>query len=194
MIKNKEDLKNYINQDAKACRRNTIQPSFFGDYVWKFQIYLRKSEYYNNCVKGIKKILLFPIILFNKYKYKKIGMTCGFSIPLNVFGPGLSIAHPGTIIVNKNSKIGKNCRIQTGVCLGATNGSEVAPILGDNIFISEGAKIIGAIKIANDVAIGANAVVVKDIEEEGTTWGGIPAKKISNNNSHSNLAPNLFEK
>ena len=59
--------------------------------------------------------------------------------------------------------------------------------IGDRVFIATGAKIIGNIAIANDCSIAANTVVVKSILEEGTTWGGVPAKKISDNNSHSNL-------
>ena len=90
-------------------------------------------------------------------------------------------------MVNRNAKVGKNCRIHEGVTIGATNGQSEAPILGDNVFIASGAKIIGNIKIANNVAIGANAVVVKDILEEGITVGGVPAKKISDNGSELNL-------
>ena len=87
-----------------------------------------------------------------------------------------------------------NCRIHEGVTIGSTSGSKQAAIIGNNVFIGSGAKIIGAITIADDVAIGANAVVVKDILEPGTTWAGNPARKISDRNSHSNLAPKLFQK
>lgn len=73
------------------------------------------------------------------------------------------------------------------VNIGATNGEDQAAKLGDNVFIGSGAKIIGNIQIASDVAIGANAVVVNDVLEPGITVGGVPAKKISNNNSHSNI-------
>jgi serine O-acetyltransferase len=72
------------------------------------------------------------------------------------------------------------------VNIGSTNGSK-APKLGNNVFIGTGAKIIGDITIADNVAIGANAVVVKSITEPGTTWGGIPAKKISDHDSRSNM-------
>ena len=109
-----------------------------------------------------------------------------------MFGPGLSIAHYGTIVVSTAARVGKNCRLHEGVNIGATNGSSRAPQIGDNVFIGTGAKIIGDITIADDVAIGANAVVVKSIQEQGITVGGVPAKKISVNNSHSNLAPQLF--
>lgn len=104
---------------------------------------------------------------------------------------GLALAHPGTIVINGNAKIGKNCRIHEGVTIGATNGSGDSAIIGDNVFIGTGAKIIGKVSIADDVAIGANAVVVKSILEAGTTWAGIPAVKISEKNSHSNLSPLL---
>jgi serine O-acetyltransferase len=56
------------------------------------------------------------------------------------------------------------------------------PTIGDNVYIAPGAKIIGNIKIGNNCAVGANAVVVKDVLE-GTTVGGIPAKVISDTGS-----------
>ena len=116
----------------------------------------------------------------------------GFSIPKNVFDKGLAIVHYGAIVVANNAKVGANCRIHEGVTIGATNGSEKAPIIGNNVFLASGAKIIGDISIADDVAIGANAVVVKSIDEEATSWGGVPAKKISGESSRSNLCSMLF--
>lgn len=147
----------------------------------------------SNLLEKSKKYFFAVPIILNKLKYKRLSLKLGFSIPLGVFAEGLSIAHYGTIVVNSAAKVGKNCRIQEGVNIGATNGSTKAPIIGNNVFIGTGAKIIGNITIADDVAIGANAVVVKSITEPGTTWGGVPAKKISSNNSHSNLSPYLFE-
>ena len=115
-------------------------------------------------------------------------MKLGFSIPINVFGPGLAIVHYGTIVVSAGSRIGKNCRIHEGVTIGATNGSSKAAVIGDNVFIGTGAKIIGELRISSNVAIAANAVVVSDvISENGCTVGGIPAKVISQNNSSSNI-------
>ena len=109
-----------------------------------------------------------------------------------MFDEGLSIAHYGCIVVNGNARIGKNCRIQECVTIGATNGQEDAPLIGDNCFIGSGAKIIGRIRIPDDVCIGAGSVVVKDIDEKGITVAGIPAKKISYNSSRLNLNPALF--
>lgn len=191
MINSKQELKEYLLADAKASSRNTIKAKLFGDEVWKFQLSVRKLEYYES-LKGIKRTVIFPIKVFTRMKFHKYSVKLGFSIPLFVFGKGWSLPHYGTIVVAKNAVIGENCRIHEGVTIGATNGSSNAAVIGKNVFIGSGAKIIGAVKIADDVAIGANAVVIKDIDEPGTTWGGVPAKKISNESSHSNLSA-VFE-
>ena len=191
MITTKKELKYYLSQDAIALRYNRKKPRIFGDDVWKYQIILRKSEYFTNSFRNSKKYLLFHYLWY-RFRLHKYSVKLGFSIPINVFGPGLSIAHYGTIVVNSAAKVGKNCRIHEGVNIGATNGSTLAPKIGDNVFIGTGAKIIGDISIASDVVIGANAVVVKSITESGVTYGGVPAKKISSNNSHSHLSPKLF--
>ena len=86
-------------------------------------------------------------------------------------------------MVNSKAVIGENCRIQENVTIGATGGSIKAPQLGNNIFIGSGARIIGDITVADNIAIGANAVVTKSFTENDITLGGVPAKKISNNNS-----------
>lgn len=95
-------------------------------------------------------------------------------------------------MVNGNARVGKNCRIQESTTIGATNGSAKAPVVGNNCFIGSGARIIGDIVIADDVAIGANAAVVKSCTESGVTLGGVPAKVISHNGSHANLSKLLF--
>lgn len=181
MIKCKEDYLYYLECDRIALREGGKFIHRFTNKIWKFQRLLRKLEYYTNC----KNNKLFLCIL--KIRYHILSEKLGFDIPVNAVGPGLSIAHIGPILINGNSRIGENCRIQTGVTLGATNGQDSAPVLGNNVFLGEGCKLIGNIYIADDVAIGANAVVVKNIIEKGTTWAGVPARKISENDSSSNI-------
>ena len=190
MILTRKDLKEYIAADALACGRDSARPMLYMDLEWKFQVALRKKEYYKN-QQGLRKILLLPLKVLAYYRCDSMSARLGLHIPCNVFDKGLSIAHSGTIVVNGTCTVGKNCRIHEGVTLGSTNGS-LGPRLGDNIFIGSGAKIIGEVYIADDVAIGANAVVVKSIQEKGTTWAGNPARKISNNDSHANLSKRLF--
>ena len=192
MINTRIKLEEYIKQDAIANHRCTVKANLLGDDLWKFQVYMRKSEYYYNLCKLGRKYLL-PLYYFWYYKFRKKSNKLNISFPLNIAKKGLSIAHSGTIVVSSNATIGENCRIHEGVTIGATNGEAQAANIGNNVFIASGAKIIGNIKIADDVAIGANAVVVKSILENGTTWGGVPAHKISTKNSHANLDSRLFE-
>ena len=191
MIDSKETLKRYLEQDKLALgRRGDSKPRLFGDEIWKFEILLRKVEYYINCKSGVFATIVRK---YYKFRFHNLSVKLGFSIPPNVFAEGLAIPHYGTIVVHANAKIGRNCRLQEGVNIGATSGSHEAAVIGDNCFFGSGAKIIGAVKIASDVAVGAGAVVTKDITEPGTTWAGVPAKKISDKNSHDNLCADLFQ-
>ena len=189
MIKSKEDLKYYLEQDRIALYKKTKRPRLAGDEIWQYEIMLRKTEYYLNC----KKDPLGKVIgLWYHYRLRKFGRRlCGFHIPPNTFREGLSIAHWGPIVVHPTARIGKNCRIQQCVTIGATNGGTKAAVIGDNVFIGPCSSIIGEVTIADDIAIGAGSVVTKSFTEGAITIAGVPAKKISDNNSHSNLAPGL---
>ena len=190
MIDSKKAFAYYLKQDQLALgRRDDRRPRAFGDEIWKFEILLRKVEYDMNCRFGLFGKLIGK---YHKFLFHLLSVRLGFTIPPNVFGPGLSVPHYGTIVVHGNVRAGKNCRLQEGVTIGATGGSHEAAVIGDNCYFGSGAKVIGAVHIADDVAVGANAVVTKDIAEAGTTWAGAPARKISGRKSHSNLCAALF--
>ena len=93
--------------------------------------------------------------------------------------------HIGPILVNGNSKIGENCVLHINTGLVAGGRTDEAPTLGNNVIVGIGAVLLGGIKIADNVAIGANSVVNKDVLEEGIAVAGVPAKKISNNGSQT---------
>lgn len=191
MIDSKEKYLAYLRQDQLALgRRGDRRPRLFGDEIWKLERLLRRVEYYKNCAPGPFAAALGK---YYGYRFHRLSLRLGMTLPANVFGPGLAIPHYGTIVVHANARIGRNCRLQEGVTIGAANGSHEAAVIGDNCYFGSGAKVIGAVRIADDVAVGANAVVTKDIPEPGTTWAGAPAHKISDNNSHASLCQALFE-
>lgn len=177
MINSKKDLLYYLNKDKHALGyKSQNRPKLFRDEIWKYQIKLRKLEYYCNCKKDpISRVY----ILLLKLQFRRLSNKYNFYIPRNVFGAGLAIAHIGPIIVNPSAKIGENCRIHVGVNIG-TQAGEIgnAPIIGNNVYIGPGAKMFGKITIGNNVAIGANSVVNKNFEDN-VTIAGIPAKVIS---------------
>ena len=191
MIDSKKAYQYYLEQDRIALgRKKDRHPRLFGDEIWKFERLLRKVEYDSNCRSGLPALLIGK---YHKFRFHRLSVRLCMTIPANVFGPGLSIPHYGTIVVHGNARAGRNCRLQEGVTIGATNGSHEAALIGDNCYFGSGAKVIGPVRIADDVAVGANAVVTADITEPGTTWAGIPARKISGQDSHSNLCRALFE-
>ena len=84
------------------------------------------------------------------------------------------------IVIHKQAKIGKNCRIGTNVLIGGRSGSENAPIIGDNVYIATGAKVLGDITINSNVIIGANAVVIKSVPSNCSV-GGVPSRILKEN-------------
>jgi len=173
----KEALAYFLEEDRVALNKTRKTPRLIGDEVWRFQILLRKEEYHFNCGHKVRAF-------FYKIARHRLGVRLGFSIPINVFGPGLSIAHYGTVVINKRCIIGSNCRLHVGVNIGTKAGeSGQAAVIGNNAYIGPGVKIFGKIKLGNDIAVGANAVVNKSFPDGNCTIGGVPAKIISSKGS-----------
>lgn len=82
-------------------------------------------------------------------------------------------------MVNGTAKFGDNCIIQNGV-----NVSE-GVVCGGNIYLGAGAKLLIGVHLADNIIVGANAVVTKSFEENNIVIAGIPAKKISNKGTKS---------
>lgn len=120
----------------------------------------------------------FALNRFNHYKFK-----FGIMIPFNTqIGKGFYIGHFCCIVVNPATIIGKNVNISQGVTIGAVNRGDNKGIatIGDGVYIGPGAKIIGAVTIGNNVAIGANAVVTHNVPDNAVV-AGVPAKILSMN-------------
>lgn len=94
-------------------------------------------------------------------------------------GPGLVIAHGHDIVIGADVKIGANCTIFNGVTLGnkdirfSSLGNQ--PRLGDNIVLSTGSKVLGAIFLENGCVVGANAVVIDSFPSDSLLVG-VPAR------------------
>lgn len=103
-------------------------------------------------------------------------------IPYTVdIGGGLALGHVECIIINSGVIIGKNVTILHGVTLGGnigkTKNGRSSPIIGDNVLIGAGAKILGPVEIGNNSMIGANAVVLNDVPVNSVVVG-VPGKVV----------------
>lgn len=101
---------------------------------------------------------------------------CDIAMNLNV--KGCYFNHRGFgIVINPNTKLGNNINIQHAVTIGTKTGSNIAPVVEDNVTIGAKATIIGPITIGHDSIVGAGAVVVKDVPPYSVVIGN-PAKII----------------
>ena len=132
-------------------------------------------------------------ILINRLRLRKMQRKLGFTIPINVCGPGLSIAHYGSIVISEQAVIGKNCRIHVGVNIGASGGKSEAPTIGDNVYIGPGAILFGGITIASGISVGANATVNKSFEQSNCVIAGTPAKVVKENCKAWNQKVRIYE-
>jgi serine O-acetyltransferase len=108
--------------------------------------------------------------------FKFIQIITGIELPCEVaIGRNFVIDHFGGIIISGYTKFGDNCRVRNGVVIGLRRIEEkVAPIIGNNVDIGAGAKILGPIQVGNNVLIGANAVVICDVPDNSIAIG-VPA-------------------
>lgn len=143
---------------------------------YKYTFWMRTANYSKQNGILFMPLYLISRLLMNRYQYKY-----GICIPYNTrIGEGLYIGHYGGIFVNQGAIIGKNCNINQDVSIGATYGGKNPgiPVIGDNVYLGPGAKIIGGINLGNNVAVGANCVVNIDIPDEGVVIGN-PCRIVS---------------
>jgi serine O-acetyltransferase len=108
--------------------------------------------------------------------FKFVQIITGIQMPCEVdVGRNFIIDHFGGIIISGYAKFGDNCRVRNGVVIGLRRIEEKsAPIIGNNVDIGVGAKLLGPIRIGDNVLIGANAVVVSDVPDNSVAVG-VPA-------------------
>lgn len=183
MIYTKEELLYYMEEDRKVYHKQEIYSIkgkvinlIFKDHFFEYMKCLRKLEYYSNR----KKVGRY----YYAYKLGKLKQKTGIDLAPNVAGAGLHLPH-GKVVINPKAKIGEHCKILSDVTIGVLGSHRAsgAPRIGNRVFIGSGARIIGDIEIADDIVIGANAVVTKNFFECGITIAGVPARKICNNGS-----------
>ena len=193
MIKSRRDLQAYIKADCcKNFKQRSLldkikhylvtNPINYTALTNSYIVNLRYAEYHHNnsFFVGMKSFMsVFHTLMTIYYfgKLKRLSLKTGIQIPPNTIGAGLTIFHYGTIIVNPYAKIGSGAVLNPGVTIGNKHGRYDTPIIGDNVTFGTGAKVIGPIRVGNNVVIAPNAVVVKDVPNNAIV-AGIPAKVL----------------
>jgi serine O-acetyltransferase len=128
--------------------------------------------------------LRLPFSFLYKFLKPVSEILTGIELPCEAtLGKRFRIDHFGGIILSGDAVFGDDCVIRNGVTVGLRHtGQRGAPVIGNRVDIGAGAKILGAIRIGDDVAIGANAVVLTDVPSDSIAVG-VPARIIPRNKS-----------
>lgn len=125
------------------------------------------------------RVLRVPFSVAYKVLKLLTEMLCGIELPCEVvIGRHFIVEHCGAIVISGDAVFGDDCIIRQGVTVGLRyTGQRGSPAIGDRCDIGAGAKLLGNIRIGNDVAIGANAVVLTDVPDKSSAVG-IPARIV----------------
>lgn len=130
---------------------------------------------------GLKhRITRAPFSFLYKILFTFVQILTGIELPCETkIGRRFKIEHFGGVIVSGDAVFGDDITIRNGVTVGLRHtGNRGSPIIGNRVDIGAGAKILGPIIVGDDVIIGANAVVIKDVPARSIAVG-IPARIIA---------------
>ncbi|MDW6003093.1 serine O-acetyltransferase [Vibrio mangrovi] len=126
-----------------------------------------------------RKIPVLNLFFILFYKVSKVIYTSDVNYRATI-GPGLRMHHVFGTTWGEHVRIGRNATIVHNVTIAGKNGEW--PVIGDNVYLGTGCCILGGINIGNNVVVGANAVVTKDVPDNAIV-AGIPAKVVSEKGS-----------
>lgn len=118
-----------------------------------------------------------PLSLLYKLAKPFCEVLTGIELPCEAtLGKRFRIDHFGGIVVSGDAILGDDCVIRNGVTVGLRHtGHRGSPVLGNRVDVGAGAKLLGPIRIGDDVTIGANAVVLSDVPSNSIAVG-VPAR------------------
>lgn len=169
-------------EDLRVAREGLLSLGF-----WALQVY--RFGHWRYSFKS--KLIRIPLGILHTLLAKLAEIICGVEIGVAAkIGRRLIIEHSGCIVIHGMAELGDDCIVRQGVTIGNRRLDDPfgAPVIGDRVSIGAGAKLLGRIRIGNDVEIGANAVVLNDVPD-GALAVGVPARIILRSTEQDNVTP-----
>ena len=138
--------------------------SFLGVFLRSLFIPCCKMMVSLRAIQSLKDRRLFrPLYLLLKLRHRRLEFKYNIGLPEDVsIGYGVFFPHGGPFVISGGSIIGENCTIHPNALIGSVRGKGT-PVIGDNVFVGNGAKIIGNCVIGDWTFINPGAVVTKDV-------------------------------
>jgi serine O-acetyltransferase len=158
-----------LREDLRTHEGRLFEQGFWAIAVHRF----------GNWRMGLPKLLRMPCTLVYRFLFKWVEWTCGITLPYTVkLGRRVRIWHHGGMILHA-AAIGDDVHIRQNTTFGIARKDRLheLPTIEDRVDIGCGVAILGAVTVGHDSAIGANAVVLKDIPPRSVAVG-VPAKVV----------------
>ena len=134
--------------------------------ILRYQKYVDRTGWYYGCLRRLASL---------RHKFWSV-ITASDIHCLAGLCPDLALPHPTGVVIHQDAVVGPRCMIMQQVTLGI-DASGLAPVLGADVYVGAGAKVLGGIRIGDRVRIGANAVVRINLPDDCTA-AGVPARIV----------------
>ncbi|MBN9212184.1 MAG: hypothetical protein BGO45_03655 [Microbacterium sp. 71-36] len=180
-IQNRADYREFLAADLLAYNVSRWRiDSPWRHPVLHYQRLLRRTEFLATRRGAAARIARF----WARFRLQSVGVRTGITLPPGVAGPGVTIAHYGTVVVNTRARIGKFTRLHPGVTIGIADGK--VPVIGDFVYLGPNVVVYGGVTVGDGAVVGANSVVNKDVPP-GVTVVGSPARVVAERDSRALL-------
>lgn len=160
----KNRLTELIKMDIKRWGDRSVLNLFFLKREFRLVLRLRLCQFLRNYKAA------YPLYCVERLIYHHSTSKCGCDIPSSLtVGGGFQLLHSWGTVINSKAVIGENCTILSGCVIGSNKTG--VPTIGDNVYIGTKATILGGIRVGNNAKIGANALVIDDVPDNGVVVG-----------------------
>ena len=155
-----EDLSTALRRDPAARSKLEVFLTYPGVHaIWNYRI---SHWLWSNNLKLIARV-------FSNRARRRTGIEIH---PGAKIGKRFFIDHGIGVVIGETCEIGDDVMLYHNVTLGARRFAtgKRHPTIGNRVVIGAGAKILGAVTVADDARISYNSVILADVQKDTPEW------------------------